>query len=246
VRSQAPPLFTLAATSTLREFETSLPTENYNRTDYYPFKIRTGDLAQKTGSNPLLDNAFNQNGRINWNYRGYLHDYRLDQSYLLKIVEGRLGDVPKFLETGFLWSLTDPTCDRVVSRPFRSYAHYYISIFSRIFYWESVPNVRSSHLYVCNRVSGIQYAYALLICLFAILFLHFFMTFNQRQFRRYFLAAFLTVGYDFLLSYANGSPELSKYRMETEMPMILLVSLYFLIQFLKPRQKLPVGHISTD
>ena len=236
----------LAATSTLREFETSLPAETYNRKNYYPFEIRKGDLAQKTGSNPLLDNAFNQNGTINWNYRGYLHDYQLDQSHLLKIVGGRLGDVAKFLGTGFLWSLTNPTCDRVVSRPFQSFANTYTSIFSRVFYWESGPNVRSSHLYVCNQVSGIQYAYFLLVCLFAISFLHFLYTFQQRKFKPYFIAAFLTVGYDFLLSYTNGSPELSKYRMETEMPIILLVSLYFFIQFLQPRQKMPVGHESTD
>ena len=236
----------LAATSMLREFETSEPAETYNRKDYYPFEIRRGALAQKTGSNPLLDNAFNQNRTINWNYRGYLHDYQMDQSHLLKIVGGKLGDVPKFLGTGFLWSLTDPTCDRVVSRPFHSFAHTYISIFSRVFYWESGPNAHSVHLQVCNRVSGIQYAYLVLIGFFAISWLHFLITFKQRVFRRHFVAAFLTVGFDFLLSYTNGSPELSKYRMETEMPMVLLVSLYVLYQFLEPRVKMAMGHETTD
>jgi hypothetical protein len=235
----------LAATSMLREFETSEPAETYNRKGYYPFEIRKGVLAQKTGSNPLLDNAINQNRTINWNYRGYLHDYQLDQSHLLKIVGGRLGDVPKFIGTGFLWSLTNPTCDRVVSRPFQAFTHTYTSIFSRVFYWESGPNVRSPHLYVCNRVSGIQYAYFLLVFFFAISFLHFLFTFKQRVFKRHFLAAFLTVGYDFLLSYANGSPELSKYRMETEIPIILLVFLYFLIQVSRPWAKQAVGNQTT-
>jgi hypothetical protein len=221
----------LAATSTLKEFETSLPKENYNRKGYYPFEIRTGDLAQKTGSNPLLDEAFNQNGTINWNYRGYLHDYQLDQSHLLNILRNRLRDLPKFLETGFLWSLTDPTCDRVVSKPFQTYAHSYISSFSRIFYWESTPSVHSVQLGICNQVSGIQYAYLILLCLFALSWIHFLTTFQKRDFRRHFLAGFLVVGYAFILPYTNGSPELSKYRMETEMPILLITSLYFVIQF---------------
>ena len=224
--------FTFSTSSTsgaLAEFGFwDTPNTKENRAGYYPYQIRSEDLAIKLGNNPLLDVATKRNGLPNWNYRGYLSDFTADRSKSLDVVIHNLGSVPRFLKGGLRWAAIDPTCSRVITSESRSIIGTYSSVYSKVFQFEKPPQLKSTQLLTCSEESGTQYTYLLIISLYILLIANLFIQIVRRKFRLGFgyLVAVYLVSINFFAAYTNGSPEMSKYRMESEAALIILILIF--------------------
>jgi hypothetical protein len=234
--------FTFSTSSTsgaLAEFG-SWETSNVKaiRPGYYPYQIRTGALASKLGDNPLLDNPTKVNGLPNWNYRGYLQDFQRDNKNAPIILLSEFENVPRFLIRGIRWAAIDPTCSRVITWENRNSIEPLASNYSKIFHLAFPPILRNSQMPACEDESGLEYMYLAIIAGFSFMSLILVSDLIRRRpgIDRGFLMVFILVALDFYASFTNGSPEMSKYRMETEAPITFLL-LFYVCNMLKRRRR---------
>jgi hypothetical protein len=189
-----------------------------NRAGYYPYQIRNGSLAEVDGNNPILNEPLKENGLPNWNYDGYLADFKNDQKNLIPYILGNINLLPHFFLVGMRWAAIEPSCSRVFTHENYDVLRIYNQVYSKIFFLEAGPTLKNSEIPFCNNKSEVQYLYFLLLLAFVILLGISWLPINRRKMQELFilkLSIFLTSS-NILFSYTNGSPEMSKYRMETE------------------------------
>jgi len=196
-----------------------------NRAGYYPYQIRKGSLAEVDGSNPILNEPRKENGLPNWNYDGYLTDFKNDQKNLIPYILGNINLLPHFLLVGMRWASIEPSCSRVFTNENYDVLRNYNQVYSKILYLEAGPTLKNSEIPFCNNKSEVQYLYLLLLLAFVILVGISWLPINRSKIQDLFLlklSIFLT-SLNLLFSFTNGSPEMSKYRMETEPVMVFTI-----------------------
>jgi hypothetical protein len=192
------------------------------RPGYYPYQIRTGALAVIDGPNPMLNSPLKINGLPNWNYDGYLQDFRMDQKRLFPYLIQNYRLLPHFILTGIRWASINPACSRVITKDNFDSVKNYDLIYSKIFYLETAPKIVSDQLLACNNESNLQYVYFGIFLLILIFGIGIFKR-GGEKFSFEFRLLFLLVSISCIMSYTNGSPEMSKYRMETEPVLVLIL-----------------------
>jgi hypothetical protein len=196
-----------------------------DRPGYYPYQVRTGKLAIPDGKNPLLNQPLKSNGLPNWNYDGYLQDFRNDQKHLFSIVTNNFNLLPHMFAVGTRWASINPSCSRVVTQENYQHLRNFDSWYSRIIYLESGPKFVSDQMPSCQDISQTEYLYFLIIFgFFASISIYTRKTISGNllfSFGIVLCLCLLTT--DMIISYTNSSPEMSKYRMEVEPAMIIFI-----------------------
>jgi hypothetical protein len=166
-----------------------------------------------------------------------LRDFNNDNRNLPAIIYENLGALPRFIFRGVRWAAIDPTCSRVVTLENRQGLKPMANNFAKYLEIELPPVLKNSQMPACGNQSGTEYIYLLTFGVFCLTFLLLVIQSIRRKDQKLssILGSFSIVAFDLYASFTNGSPEMSKYRMETEASITLLAMLY-LAHFLQNRR----------
>lgn len=217
-----------AATGTLLALGSfsDLNSSDYARSDYFPYRVLDNSESFESG-NPILDYTHKGNGLPNWNYRGYLEDWNLDSKNLPKILIHNPQLVAKMILRSTLIASTNPACSRVMDPNLKTEpVAQMIKIYEKVFL-PIGPEINNEELYGCDYSPRLQFLYLMGLFLVTLVLMS---ELTKSQRRRVLsrmqimLTAFLC--FYLAMSILNGSPEVSKYRLETELVMMLMLGLY--------------------
>jgi hypothetical protein len=206
----------------------------YAPAGYYPFTELDEVNSKAQNLNPDINSTPRKvNGLPNWNYDGYLKQFKLDSSnFPQTLLENRSLLVP-FIGKSLVWGLTNPACSRVIL-PENYSALSFLDGFPRNLIMIRSPwKFENSQLTACQGSSSLDFSYLLILVLYGFssfgLFLKIFRknTFTLDN-RDSLLNLFnLFVFFSILVSTINGSPETSKYRLESEGYLLIFAIYYF-------------------
>ena len=206
----------------------------YASPGYYPFTESSTLNSKAQELNPDINSTPRKsNGLPNWNYDAYLEQYKLDSANLPKtLMENKTLLVP-FLANSLTWSLTDPACSRVIL-PENYSALSFLNEFPRsLLLLRSPWTFENTQLSACAGRSLLDFSFLFILIMYVSFsirsFIRFFGVVKHGNMNRdiYLLLLNLLVFFSVLASLFNGSPEVSKYRLESESYMFMLIIYFF-------------------
>lgn len=200
---------------------------DYARDNYRPF-VNLPDSPTVQLGNPLLESNYKSSGGPNWNSSANLVDYRLDQEHFISTLWINKELVVKMLVHSVAWITTNPPCSRVLTQQNYTSLKEIDNQYRNIFYLEVGSLAVNDELRVCGKTSGVQITYLLILGCFLLIFpIQFYKKVRQKDLRVFELySLYLVIYFSLALSLLNGSPELSKYRIETELSIIIFLLLH--------------------
>jgi hypothetical protein len=214
----------------------------YAPAGYYPFAESTDLNSNSQEMNPDINSTPRKsNGLPNWNYDVYLKQQQLDTDHFVKTLVDNKDLLAPFVSKSLIWSLTNPACSRVILSENYATLSFLDGFPRNLLLLRSPWQFENSQLAACAGSSSLEFSFLLLLLLYLLFsiksFLMFFDVFKSRKTSRDFYLLLINVFaiFSILVSILNGSPEVSKYRLESEAFMFMMV-IYFLTQI---RQQVP-------
>jgi hypothetical protein len=207
---------------------------DYARDNYLPF-VNLPDAPKVAVGNPLLDSKYKSSGVANWNSNSNLVDYRLDQKHFVSTLWINRELVVKMMIHSVAWISTNPSCSRVLTEQNYGALKDFDRKYRYIVYLEMGQLAPNENFKVCGKTSGVQITYLMILGAFLLIFpFQFYQKVRQRNLRVFELySLYLLIYVSLVLSLLNGSHELSKYRIETELPIIIFLLLNTILKIPK-------------
>ena len=198
---------------------------------YFPFsELSFKNVNSKQFIPDINDSPQKLNGLPNWNYDGYLDQFKLDNQHFLETIGSNADLVVPFVAKSIAWSLTNPACSRVILSDNYSSLSFLDNFPRDLIMLRSPWKFENSQLSACGGSSSFDFAFLVLLLLYIFLsmaaFLKFFLRPKDNS-DTFLVLLNLAVFASILVSILNGSPEVSKYRLETESYMFMMTIYLF-------------------